>query len=300
MRYRRNISLVNVHKIEKGVVMSTISNVFNNYPVLGKIMVSTVMLLLTLILISITNKLLFKTIKDNPTYYVAKKRVSFLYVIVFLAIVAVQWSSSKVDLTLYIGFISAGIAISLREIFTNIVSWMIIIVQKPFEVGDRISVNGKTGDVIDLKLFHFVVMDVLDKNLGEQSTGRISHIPNNYIFLHQLTNANKGFGYVWHEIEIKLTQDSDWTRAKEEVYKIVNQHNLHLVDEAKEEVYKASKKYMLYYNNLTPIIYVTFKDGSIVLMLRYLSKPRQCRITEDLIWSGILEAFSKLPEITLI
>jgi small-conductance mechanosensitive channel len=202
-------------------------------------------------------------------------------------------------MTLYIGFISAGIAISLREIFTNIVSWMIIIVQKPFEVGDRISVNGKSGDVIDLKLFHFVVMDVMDKEYGEQSTGRISHIPNNYIFLHQLTNASKGFGYVWHEIEIGLTQDSDWEKAKEEVYKIVHKHNLHQVDEAQEKVIKASKKYMLYYNNLTPIIYVSYKGGHVILTLRYLSKPRQCRVTENLIWSEILVTFKSIDTIEL-
>jgi len=280
--------------------MGIVNNLFDQYPFVEKMMVSLVILLLTILLISITNKLLFRTIKDNATYYVAKKRFGFLYIIGFLVIMALQWSSSKVDLTLYIGFISAGIAISLREMFTNIVSWMIIIIQKPFEVGDRISVNGRTGDVIDLKLFHFVVMDVLDKDLGGQSTGRISHIPNNYIFLHQLTNSNKGFGYVWHEIEIRLSNESNWQEAKEEVYRIVNKHDLNLVDEVQEEVRKASKRYMLYYNNLTPIIYVSFKGGSIVLTLRYLSKPRQCRITEDLIWSDILETFSQMPEITLL
>lgn len=280
--------------------MPNIFSMLDNYPFLEKLVVSIVVLMITLIIISITNKLLFKTIKDNPTYYVTKKYFYYLYVIIFLVIIAIQWSASTIDLTLYIGFISAGIAISLREIFTNIVSWLIIITQKPFEVGDRISVNGRTGDVIDLKLFHFVVMDVLDKDLGGQSTGRISHIPNNYIFLHQLTNANKGFGYLWHEIEIKLTKESNWKKAKEEVNRIINKNDLHLVEEVKEEVYKASKKYMLYYNNLTPIIYVSFKNGSITLMLRYLSKPREWRMTEDLIWTEILESFSEMPDIQLI
>lgn len=280
--------------------MINIDTIFIDYPVLQKILISIVVLLIILVLKSITNKLLFKTIKDNSLYYVTKKRFSFLYIVIFFVIIAIQWSASKVDLTLYIGFISAGIAISLREIFTNIVSWIIIISQKPFEVGDRISVNGKTGDVIDLKIFHIVVMDVLEKDSGGQSTGRISHIPNNYIFLHQLTNANKGFGYIWHEIEIKVTKDSNWKKAKEELYRIVNEHQLNIVDKAQGEVIKASKKYMLYYSNLTPIVYVSFKDGSIILTLRYLSRPRKWRITEDLIWSEVLVSFSEMSDITLL
>ncbi|MFV8830082.1 mechanosensitive ion channel domain-containing protein [Alkalihalobacterium sp. APHAB7] len=66
------------------------------------------------------------------------------------------WSEARLDLTIYIGFISAGLAIALREIFTNIAALIIIVLQKPFEVGDRIYLNNSAGDVIDQKMFHFV------------------------------------------------------------------------------------------------------------------------------------------------
>ncbi len=277
-----------------------IESMFENYPLVEKLLTSVVLLLITLTVISITNRLLFKTIKDNTTYYVTRKRFYYLYIFIFLLLLAVQWSSTNVDLTLYVGFISAGIAISLREIFTNMAAWIIIVTKKPFEVGDRITINGRSGDVIDIKLFHFVVMDVLDKDLGGQSTGRISHIPNNYIFLHQLTNSDKGIGFVWQEIEVRLTGDSNWQKAKEVIYGIINNQEFHLFDEVQDELRKASKRYMLYYNNVTPIIYVSFKGGNVVLVLRYLTKPRQWRMTEDLIWSEMLEAFGQMEDVTLV
>lgn len=283
----------------EGFDIKFIMDYFQDSTIGSKLLVSVIILIIILILIKSINKLLFKTLKDNATYYTTKKRFTYMFVILYFIAISILWSSSKIDLTLYIGFISAGIAISLRELFTNMVAWLIIIVQKPFEVGDRIMVNGRSGDVIDMKLFHFVVMDVNEKNLGQQSTGWISHIPNNYIFIHQLTNANKGFSYVWHEISVMITIDSHWQVAREKFLEIITKHSAYLTDEAENEVYKASRKYMLYYKNLTPIVYVSVKEGHMILVLRYLCEPRQTRITEDLIWRDILEYCENEEHISL-
>lgn len=273
--------------------MAELTAFFTDYPLAAKFIVSGIMLLCTLILIRITNHLLFKTIKDNAAYYTAKKRFYYLYMLLLLLAVAIQWSESSIDLTLYVGFISAGVAFALREVFTNMVAWLIILTQKPFEVGDRIQVNGLTGDVIDLKLFQFVVMEISDKSAGEQSTGKVAHIPNNFIFLHAINNANKGFKYIWNEIDIRLTLTSDFEEARDICLATANKHALHLTNEAKEEVVEASKKYMLHYTNLTPIVYTSVREGHLHLTMRYLCEPRQARTTENAIWIDLLMAFKE-------
>ena len=271
----------------------------NDYPIVERFIISAMILMVMFILIRLTNSLLFKTIKDNALYYTAKKRFHYFYMTLFFISLAIQWSESRMDLTLYIGFVSAGIAFALREVFVSIVAWFVILTQKPFEVGDRICINGQTGDVIDIKLFHFIIMEISDKPLGEQSTGKIAHVPNNYIFLHKVNNANKGFKYIWNEIDVRLTLDSDFSLAKELCLNTANKHALHLIGEAKEELVEASKKYMLQYNNLTPIVYVHVKEGFIHLSIRYLCDPRQARTTENAIWSDLLIIFENEGTIRL-
>ncbi|QOY37000.1 mechanosensitive ion channel domain-containing protein [Anaerobacillus isosaccharinicus] len=261
---------------------------FSENPIIYKLVLSFIILVTYIYLIRISNKLLFKTIKDNGIYYTTRKRLYYLHSIILLVIFILIWSESRLDLTIYVGFISAGIAIALREIFTNIVALLIIVIQKPFEVGDRVIVNDRAGDVIDQKIFHFVVMEVTTKTEGAQSTGKIVHIPNNYIFLHPIANANKGFAYIWNEIEIRLTLDSEWEDAKAQFETILNKHTQHITIEAQEKVHEASKKYLLHYQNLSPIVYITVKDGFIKLTMRYLTEPRNARITEDCIWQEIL------------
>jgi small-conductance mechanosensitive channel len=280
--------------------MEEISSFINNNPTVFKLIISALLFIIILIVIRITNSLLFKTIKNNTLYYNAKKRFYFFYIALFIIALIIQWSETRIDVTLYIGFISAGVAFALREVFVSMVAWLVILTQKPFEVGDRINVNGQTGDIIDLKLFHFVIMEISDKDLGEQSTGKVAHVPNNYIFLYKVSNANKGFKYIWNEINVRITLESDFDKAKEMLLSIANKHALHIVGEVKEELIEASKKYMLQYNNLTPIVYTHVKEGHIHLTMRYLCEVRQARITENEIWSDILHITKEHDEVVLV
>lgn len=265
-----------------------------------KALISIVLVLINILSVQIMSKILFKAIKETSTYYNLRKRFYYLFTVIMLIMIYFVWSESNNNLMTYMGFISAGIAIALREIFTNIAAWFIIVFQKPFEVGDRIHVNGITGDIIDIRLFQIVLVEVSSKEFGEQSTGRIVHLPNNFLFLHAVTNANRGFEYIWNEIEVHITLESDWEMAKELLMEIINRHSLHLTKEAEEKLYEASKKYMIYYHNLTPIVYLNVKPGYIELNIRYLCEPRQARVTENQIWQDILVAFKNEGDIHLI
>lgn len=61
----------------------------------------------------------------------------------------------------------------------------------------------------------------------------------------------------------------------------------------------ASKKYMIFYNNLTPIVYTDVKESGILLSIRYLCNPQQRRGSKEAIWEGILEITRTDPTIQL-
>lgn len=280
--------------------MSNIILYLNDHPVVFKLIVTGVLILLNIIIMQISGRILFRTIKNNATYYTTRKRFNYFNSTILILIIIIIWSGSKMDFATYIGFISAGIAISLREIFTNIAAWLIIIFQKPFEVGDRITINNQSGDVIDIKVFEFVLMELSQPSHGAQSTGRIVLIPNNFLFIHSLTNASRGFDYLWNELEVRVSLESNWESAKTILEEMINHHTLHLSTEAEEKVYEASRKYMIHYQNLTPIVYVAVRPGHILLTIRYLCEPRQARVTENQIWQEILLAFDGQEDITLL
>lgn len=279
--------------------MNEITNYFieNNHTL--NIIFSIGWLIITILVVTIINRLLFRYIDDNSRYHIFRKRIYYLFLGVYLIILWVLWAQNTAYIATYVGLLSAGIAIALKDLFANIAAWFFIMIRKPFEIGQRVLIGDSRGDVIDIRLFQFSLMEVTDIQVGEQSTGRIVDIPNHYVFVYPTVNYTKGFKYIWNEISVLITFESDWELAKEKLTEIVNHHALHFTEEAAEQIKSTARKYMILYNNLTPIVYTDVKESGVELTLRYLCLPKQRRDTNNDIWEDILKLISDASEIDL-
>ncbi|HMB00489.1 MAG TPA: mechanosensitive ion channel family protein, partial [Spirochaetota bacterium] len=199
----------------------------------------------------------------------------------------------------YFGLLSAGIAIALKDILTNFAGWIFILIKRPFEAGDRVEIGDYCGDVIDLRVFQFTLLELGKRVDAEQSTGRIVHIPNSFVFLKAQINFNKGFTYIWNEIPVLITFESNWQKAKRILERFLNKQDKTITETAKKKVMQSAKKYLIFYNKLTPIVYTSVKDSGILLTARYLCDPKKKRITEQNFWENILKSFAKNKDIDL-
>lgn len=255
------------------------------------------------IVIMIVNRLIknmsYRLIKDKQRFYKVKRRLNIFAGACVILMIAAIWLESLPYLTTYIGLLSAGIAIAVKEIFTNIAGWIFIEWRKPFDVGHRISIGNQKGDVIDRRLFQFSLMEVSDYEEGEQSTGRIIDVPNSFVFIHPTINYSKGFEFIWNEIRILLTFESDWKKAKELLLEIANNDTATTIDKAKSQLKNASRKYMIHYNKLTPILYTDVRESGIQLTLRYLCEPKKRRLTTNKVWEDVLDMINEHEDIAL-
>lgn len=272
---------------------------YQNNPWTGKVLWTVAGLFFVVILSRLVNRILYKTIKNTNTFYMAKKGTYYFLSIIFALYVLFLWLDMAGSFTTYIGLLSAGIAIALKDLFSNIAAWFFIIIKRPFIVGDRIMIGSQRGDVIDIRLFQFSLMEISSLEDGEQSTGRIVDVPNHFVFIHPVTNYVKGFKHIWNEIKVELTFESNWKKAKMEFEKIVNQHSIHLTEQAEKHLREAGKKYLISYNKLTPIVYTDVKASGVQLTLRYLCVPRQLRKTVNDIWEDILLYIQKEDDVEL-
>ena len=61
----------------------------------------------------------------------------------------------------------------------------------------------------------------------------------------------------------------------------------------KKAIHQMTKHYMIYYEKMTPIVYVDIKDNGVALILRYLTESRKRRTTHDRLCRAILSDFEK-------
>ena len=236
-------------------------------------------------------------ITDLHHRYHGRKTLRYFIAIVGIFLIGRTWLVGVQSLATFLGLLTAGLAIALRDPLTSLVAWLFIMSQRPFEMGDRIQIGQHAGDVIDLGPLKFTILEIGNWVQADQSTGRIMYVPNLEIFKYPLANYTTGFDFIWHEIKVHITFESNWEKAKIILQEIVDQQTPDVKQPAQERLKQASKRFMIMYKNLTPIVYTRVVENGIRLTIRYLCHPRQRRSTQEAIWESILRAFAQHDDI---
>lgn len=265
----------------------------------GKILYSFIVILILFILQRIAKYLVNRFSDDVGSRYYLRNAINYTIIALgFLALTSV-WLGGISSLATYLGIVSAGLAIALGAPIVNLAGWIFLLVTRPFSAGDRISIGKLSGDVISIGMQQFVLNELAPIEEGGQSTGRIIHVPNGKLFLESQTNHTQGIGFVWHEIPVLITFESDWKKCKKILTDIINEYSAAITPKAKKAVRRATDRYLIKYGNLTPIVYTDVKDSGVLLTIRYLCNPYQKRISQEILWEDILEALSKHDDLNL-
>jgi small-conductance mechanosensitive channel len=262
-----------------------------------KILTSGIAIAALYILHSLIVRLVVPRIEDIYTRYRIRKISGYIVFVLGVLIMGRVWFKGFQSVATFLGLLSAGIAIALKDALSNLAGWLFIVWRRPFEVGDRVEIGSHAGDVIDIRIFQFTLMEIGNWVRADQSTGRVIHIPNGKVFVDTLANYSKGFKYIWNEIPVLITFESNWQKAQEILLEIATRHAASLSDSAARRLRDAARKFMIFYSKLTPTVYLKVEDCGVLLTVRYLCEPRQRRGTEQAIWEDILRAFSEREDI---
>lgn len=242
-------------------------------------------------------KLVFGRFTDVATQYQWRKITRYVaYALIFVLVLPAVTGTLRSTAT-YLGLLSAGLAVALQPLLVNMAGWMFILWRRPFRVGDRIEVSGHAGDVIDLRVFQFTLMEIGNWVDADQTTGRIVHIPNNVVFSGTLANYTRGFDYIWNELPVLVTFESDWKRAKAILATVAQQHGAALGEHASRRIQESSRRYYMLNTSFEPQIFTSVQDSGVLLSIRYLCDPRQRRASAQEMWEAILDAFAERPDI---
>ena len=237
---------------------------------------------------------------DDPTvWYPARKATSYAVVLIGAFGLAWIWVQALSDFATFLGLAAAGIAVALADVLKNVAGWIYIVVRRPYRVDDRIEVAGVAGDVIDIRVQRTTLLEIRNWVDADQSTGRIVHVPNGYVFTKQVFNFTEGFAYIWHEIPLLITFESDPDVAEAILQAAMEEVGGHTPDEAQARIRRAARSYKIRYNHLTPAVYLTVKPGGILLTGRLLVDARRRRSVDQQVWRRVLAELRDEPRVEL-
>jgi len=208
------------------------------------------------------------------------RRWQYGYIFAATAICVTAFSGEIQALGITMGFIGSIMAWMLSAPVRNMAGWLFLIISKPFKVGDRIIMDGVTGDVIDVTM-NFIVLDqVGGTTTGEEKSGRGVLVPMSWMFDRIINNYSMrlpsdeaGQKYLLDEVVVRVTYDSDWGEAERILKEVAREITGDAVAETGEE----------------PYIRAEFFASGVFARIRYRVAPTD----RQRVWSEIVKRVSE-------
>ncbi|MFS4467868.1 mechanosensitive ion channel family protein [Maribacter sp. 2210JD10-5] len=261
---------------------------FFNRPIIFKIFSVLIWLVIILLIIGFLRKLLKQRIDNATIRYKAQKGIEIIGYILIILLIVVSFTLDDIkDYTIIIGLFTAGLTFTLQELILSVAGSFYIFFVRVYKPGDRIEINGIKGDVIDIDSIYTTIMEMGEWVSSDNYSGRIVKISNAFVFKGPIKNYSMDFPFVWDELNIFITYDSNVELAKDIVLKTANEQ---LSEYAKNSLAKWEEMVQRYYvENATiePTIAVELTDNWIGLNLRYITDYKKRRATKHQLYESI-------------
>ena len=263
--------------------------------VLLRVVAILIALGLILVLSEVWRRVTFRYIVDprRRRQFLVMRRVviGFLVGLVLIFGFVSQFSS----LATFAGFITAGIAVGLQAVLLSVAAYFFIIGRYGIRVGDRISVAGITGDVVDIGLVRMYVMELAGTGLDFYPTGRIVVFSNSVLFQTgtPLFKQIPGTEYAWHEVVVTIAPDGNYKLVQEKLMAMVDEVYSKYRDEIERQHAAVERRVDIQVELPRPEARLQFAEGGLELMIRYPVEIRRAPDTDEEMTRRVLDLISK-------
>jgi small-conductance mechanosensitive channel len=259
--------------------------------VLVRVFAILLALAVILVLSEVWRRITFRYIGDprRRRQFLVMRRVviGFLIVIVLTLGFVSEFSS----LATFAGFITAGIAVGLQAVLLSVAAYFFIIGRYGIRVGDRISVAGITGDVVDIGLVRMYLMELGGSGLDFYPTGRIVVFSNSVLFQTgtPLFKQIPGTEYAWHEVVVLIAPDGNHKAAQEKLVAAVQAVYSKYQKEIERQHAEIERRVDIQVESPRPEARLQFADVGLELLVRYPVELRKAPDVDEEMTRKVLE-----------
>jgi small-conductance mechanosensitive channel len=198
-----------------------------------------------------------KTKKQVSNVKVFLSLLKFLFVFFLIIILISLFYGDFTELGFVAGLLSVALGWALQRPISGVVAWLLLVIRRPFDIGDRIIVSDMKGDVTDITLTHIYLDEVGGTIEGEERSGRTIMIPTSLIFEKEIINYTHEDEYILVEIVTAITYESNLQKAEEIITSAVQKIMEPFYKEFPQKIPKTSH------------IRLQFRDSGIEVTVRY-------------------------------
>jgi small-conductance mechanosensitive channel len=225
--------------------------------------------------------------------YKVRKFIVFSGYLSILLFLTILFEDRLGRLSFALGIAGAGVAVALQDVLASIAGAFSIGFSKLYAVGDRVQIGDTRGDVIDIGLLRTTVLETGNWVSRDLYNGRIARIPNSTVLKGPIFNYSQGFRFIWDEIRVVFTTDSDCQLAREMLLRVAKEVIGEYLVRAQASWKVMSENYQSENPPLEPTVSLAVNGGSLEFGVSFVVDYTKRTAVRDRLFTKIVEEVSK-------
>ena len=226
----------------------------------------------------------------------------FVFWLLMAVIIAFAFASSVGSIVTFAGLITAGVAVAMQGVIVAIVGYFFLIGKFGIRVGDRVQIGGVTGEVIDVGLVRFHLMELGGGRGADGPTGRVVAFSNSIVFQvgAGLFKQIHGTNFAWHEITLTLAAQSDFADVKKRLLTAIDGVLADYREEMERQTQEIARTVVSTpVGSLQPKVELRFVATGIEALIRYPVDLKNAAEIDERVARAVLKSLEQDPKVQL-
>jgi small-conductance mechanosensitive channel len=200
----------------------------------------------------------------------------------------------------YAGFLTAGLAVALQNPIASVVAYFFLIGRYGLRVGDRVTIEGVSGDVLEIGLVRLYLMELTGEGADLHPTGRVVGFSNSVVFQPAaMFRQMPGTDYVWHTVTLTLAPDADLQLAESRLMAAVDAVYQPYRERVEQQYAALQRSVDVPLPSPKPAKRLRFTKDGLEFLVRYPVELRDAAATDDSVVNALSDAIAAEPRLAL-
>jgi small-conductance mechanosensitive channel len=174
-----------------------------------------------------------------------------------------------------LGLAGAGLTVALKDFIVGFLGWFVLMGKNGIRLGDWVEINGVTGEVVELGMFHTVLLETGNWTDSGHPTGRRVTFTNSYAIEGHYFNFSTSGQWMWDELQVVLPAGQDPYPIIDAIQKKVADATTETAKQAEQEWQHAARSRQMNVLSAAPAINVKPVIGGVEIAVRYITRANE-------------------------
>ena len=175
----------------------------------------------------------------------------------------------------FLGLAGAGLTVALKDFIVGFLGWFVLMGKNGIRLGDWVEINGVTGEVVELGMFHTVLLETGHWTDSSHPTGRRVTFTNSFAIEGHYFNFSTSGQWLWDELQIVVPAGQDPYPIVDAIQKKVIEATCEGALQAEKEWKGTTRSREMTSQTAAPAINIKPVIGGIEIAVRYITRANE-------------------------